>query len=194
MPYTNNTPQATQTIAFTQPLIEDNFGYIAAEQRVNHTWTDNSGSNAIAGEADGSHQELNMPNQLADITGALPTGIAAIMYAKGGNLYTWNGAKRPVSGISTSGTVTLQPSGSIGSVADDCIGFVMVKANNAIVDFSITLGFFAIGGTVYFQQAVTAVGSQTVVSLSAVGTALTLTAASNYSTTNTPYKLIYWPI
>ena len=190
MTYTNNTPQATQTIAFTQPLIENNFLYIDTAMKVDHAWN----GNEINSQADGSHQKISLPNQPTDIVGALPTGISSIMYAIGGNIFSWNGAKRPVSGVSTSGTVTLQPSGAIGSVANDCIGFVMVKTNNLITNFSLTLGFFAIGGTVYFQQAVQAVGSQTVVSLSATGTALTLTAASNYATPNTPYKLIYWPI
>ncbi len=187
--YTPNTPLATQTIAFTQPLIEDNFTYINTAMKVNHTWN----GNQITTEAVGSHQRMDMPNLGADIA-SLPVGINAVMYAIGGNIFSYNGAKRPVSGVSTSGTVTLQPSASIGSVANDCIGFVMVKTNNAITNLSLTLGFFAIGGTVYPQQSVTAVGSQTVVSLSALGTALTLTAASNYANPNAPYKLIYWPI
>lgn len=189
MTYTPNVPQATQTIAFTQPLIQANFTYIDTAMKVNHTWN----GNAISTEANGSHQRLDFPNQASDIS-ALPSGIAAVVYSIGGNLFSWNGAKRPISGVSSTGTVTLQPSGAIGSVANDCIGFVMVQTNNPIATFSITLGFFAIGGTVYTQQSVQAVGSQTIVSLSAVGTALTLSAASNYTLTNTPYKIIYWPI
>src|SRR5690348_384045 len=132
MTYDNNVPQAQQTIAFTQPLINTNFAVLATEQKVNHTWTDVSGSNAIAGEADGSHQKLHMPAQVADITGALPTGITAIQYAKDNALYAWDGTyKCAVSAVSVSGLVTLQTTNTpiVPNVPANCIGFVVVFSN-----------------------------------------------------------------
>ena len=76
MTYTPNVPQATQTIAFTQPIIEANFQYIDTAMKIDHAWN----GNEINSQADGSHQKISLPNQPTDIA-SLSTGIASVIYA-----------------------------------------------------------------------------------------------------------------
>ena len=191
--YTNNTPQATQTIAFTQPLIEDNFLYLSQEQKQNHTFGDNTSNNAIAGEAPGSHQKLDMPNQAVDITGALPTGIAARMYAIGGNLFSWNGAKQPVSAVTGASTVLLTTSPTtIFTATNDCIGFVLIQTANASFN-CLNLSFFIVAGVAYFQLPMAAAGPPVLIALTSAGLNIQVLRASGVNYT-AQYKYIYWPI
>lgn len=201
MVYNNNVPQAQQTIAFTQPIINTNFATIALEQKVNHTFTDTSGSNAIAGEADGSHQKLNFPNQLADITGALPTGIADIAYAKGGSLFAWDGTtKQPVSGVTKQGSVALVTSVpvTIATLPTQCIG--MVVLTNSSGSFTMCYPFMTfLDGTATPRLAVVvqAIYSSPPYSATRAGAlSLDLQIALLPPTANQTlfYKLIYWPV
>lgn len=134
MPYFNNTPLPTEKIASTQPKILANFAYLQTSLNLNHTFN----GNAIGSEATGSHQRLDMPNQALDIT-SLPTGIAAAVYSIGGNIFSWNGAKRPVSGISETSTVNIKVSYETvltlpnnAGVPNDCIGVVFVQRSNTM--------------------------------------------------------------
>lgn len=83
MAYTNNTPQATQTIAFTQPLIQDNFGFIKTGIEQEHNF------NAPGTGSDMYHLKASMPNQ-AD-PGALPAGTNGQYYVSGGIAKFYNG-------------------------------------------------------------------------------------------------------
>jgi len=76
MAYTKNTPQATQTIAFTQPLIQDNFDFLETGLQQEHNF------NASGTGSDMYHLKVSMPNQ-AD-PGALPAGTNGQYYVSGG--------------------------------------------------------------------------------------------------------------
>lgn len=191
MSYTNNVPQANQTIAFTQPLIQANFTYIDTAMKVDHAWN----GNEINSQADGTHQKISLPNQPTDITGALPTGISSIIYAIGGNIFAWNGGKRPISGVAVSGTVNLTLAGnSIATLPNECHGFVTVWAGNNLVNLAASYAFFMVGGVGYFQQSVQPVGSQTTIVISITGNTLNIARASGTDILNAPYKIIYWPV
>lgn len=190
MTYTPNVPQAAQTIAFTQPLIESNFGYIDVAMKVNHTWNGNS----ISTEAAGSHQRIDMPNQVSDIT-SLPTGINTVMYSKAGNIFSWNGAKCPVSGVVISGTVNVTPvAATIATLPNDCHGFVTIWTGNLLDNLAASYSFFMTGGVGYYQQSVQPVGSQITIVISISGNNLQLRRDSGINIPNAPFKVIYWPV
>jgi hypothetical protein len=146
MAYFNNTPLATEQIASTQPKILANFAQLQTSLNLNHTFN----GNAIGSEASGSHQRLDMPNQALDIT-SLPTGIAATVYAIGGNIFSWNGAKRPISGISNTVTdleITTTPQTIItlpnnAGVPNACIGMLLIQSSTGALD---TCFFTSIAG------------------------------------------------
>ncbi len=83
MAYTKNTPQATQTIAFTQPLIQDNFDFLETGLQQEHNF------NASGTGSDMYHLKVSMPNQ-AD-PGALPAGTNGQYYVSGGIPKFYNG-------------------------------------------------------------------------------------------------------
>ena len=80
MTYTNNVPQGNQTIAETQSLIQDNFGFLQTSLRQDHNF---NGLNPFGVQQEGTHIQVSMPNQSADPV-ALPTGCAGTYYVKGG--------------------------------------------------------------------------------------------------------------
>lgn len=180
MTYTPNTPQATQIIAATQPLIQGNFSYLDTALKVNHTFN----GNGIGAEAAGSHQKLDFPNQGSDIA-ALPAGIAAVQYCIGGNLYAWNGAKRPVSGVSAVTTKVFPGGGSVTlpivTLPADCTGYLISLSTLFVV---YQAHFDTISG-------VGRVTPTTAIVLSFSG--LTLQATTVLPITRT-FKYIYWPI
>lgn len=186
MTYTPNVPQATQTIAFTQPLIQGNFSYIDVAMKVDHAWN----GNEIASQADGTHQKISLPNQPTDIVGALPTGISAIMYAIGGNLFAWNGAKRPVSGISGTGSllVTVTPA-TIFTVPNDCIGFV--AATRPVTSQCEVYGFFSVAGVLAIQPIQNTTNNPRIVQSGLDIQIFKIAAGTDYNST---YKFIYWPV
>jgi hypothetical protein len=184
MTYTPNVPQATQTIAFTQKLIQDNFTYVDTALKVNHTWN----GNGISTEAAGSHQRLDMPNQLANIV-ALPTGINAVIYAIGGNIYSYNGAKRPISGITVTGSLAFTASPqTIATLPADCIGYVMFFENTIITQQVGPVFHFMTNASV--GTVTNPVGS-TGFAVQCTTTNLTASHAPNLTTS---FKIIYWPI
>lgn len=190
MPYTNNVPQANQTIAATQAPILGNFSYIDTAMKIDHAWN----GNEINSQAPGTHQKVSFPNQASDITGALPTGISSIMYAIGGNIFAWNGQKCPVSGVAISGTVTITTSEStIATLPNECHGFVTVFAGG-ILNYAASYAFFMVGGVGYFQQSVQPVGIQTTIIINIIGNDLKISRGSGSDIVNAPYKIIYWPV
>lgn len=191
MSYDNNVPQGSQRIADTQPLIQGNFAYLDTAMKINHAWN----GNEIAAEADGSHQKLSMPNQGADITGALPTGIAAIMYAIGGNLFTWNGTKNPVSGYSGNGTITTLNATpqTIITAPVPCIGFIIYQyqgATNGVIPFCV------IDSTPTTFQYLINNGSTNSNSITVRSqfSGLDLQMFTNSGSGGLKFKYIYWPI
>lgn len=124
-PYTNNTPQATQTIASTQPLIFNNFSYLQKEVGQEHNF-DATDATLMW------HKQASMPNQ-AD-PGAFPVApgsVNGMYYVGSGKPKYYDGTdvsfitKSKVEMITVSGTVALNasspttvftiPGGSIGS-------------------------------------------------------------------------------
>jgi hypothetical protein len=187
--YTPNVPQPNQQIAQTQVPILNNFQYINTAMQVDHIWTDNLANTP----SDGSHNKLSMPNQGADIA-VLPTGINAVMYAKGGNVFSYNGAKRPISGISGAAVVAISPAfTTLFTVPADCIGFVMIQGNTPpATNLSITFNFNIFSGTPFWQQTYPVTGSQVVLSPAIVGSDFQV--ATNGASYNAFIKYIYWPI
>ncbi len=186
MTYTPNVPQATQTIASTQGPIEANFQYIDTAMKVDHAWN----GNEINSQADGSHQKISLPNQPADITGALPTGIASIVYAIGGNIFAWNGTKCPVSGVNIIGSNTFSTSPvSLATLPNDCIGYIMFFESVVVgqqVGPAFTFMTNAGVGTVTNKPSLSNFTIQC--------TTTNLTALYGPGTITTNYKIIYWPI
>jgi hypothetical protein len=76
MVYTNNTPQATQTIASTQPLIQDNFAFLDTGLQQEHNFT------AAGTGSDMYHLKASMPNQVDP--GSIPAGTNGQYYVSGG--------------------------------------------------------------------------------------------------------------
>jgi len=188
--YTPNVPQGNQQIASTQVPILNNFQYINTAMQVDHIWTDNLANTPT----DGSHNKMSMPNQGSDII-SMGTGIAAVIYTIGNNIFSWNGAKRPVSGISATAIAALTPSfTTIFAVPNDCIGFVMIQGRiPALTNQSLTFSFNMVGGVPFWQQPYPVTGSQVTLSVAIVGNnfQVATTDSSSYSAS---YKYIYWPI
>lgn len=77
MTYTPNTPQATQTIAFTQPLIQGNFQYIQTTfAQKEHSFNGNSAAEV------GAHLQCSMPN--LGLTPSLRTGTNGVYFVNDG--------------------------------------------------------------------------------------------------------------
>lgn len=91
--YTNNTPQATQTIASTQPLILDNFAYLDTSIGTEHNFD-------ITDPTKTYHKQASMPNR-AD-PGALPAGTNG-MYYVGAGLPKYFGAQVNFISLGTGG-------------------------------------------------------------------------------------------
>lgn len=194
MSYNPNIPQPTERIADSQPQILGNFSYIQTAMQEDHAWN----GNEINGQADGTHQQVSLPNQPADITGALPTGIAAIEYAIGGNLYTWNGAKNPVSGVSASGTFAIGTTfATIVTAPNNCIGFVLFQFANTsgspLAGVCVHVPFFNIAGTLYVQP-IPIPPPTGVKQVSALANGSNVQLAVISGSYTGAYKSIYWPI
>lgn len=158
--------------------------------QVDHTFN----GNAISGEASGSHQRLDFPSQLTDIA-SLPTGIAAVQYVKGGNLYSYNGSKQPVSGVSVTGLVSLTTSPqTLFTVPAECTGYVMFGgisgASGVLIGY---FPFFSTGNQLYVVNGAFFPGTMRTQPVNA-GVFTVQFFLTTGSTTNTPYKAIYWPI
>lgn len=188
MTYTANTPQATQIIAATQPLIQGNFSYLDTALKVNHTFN----GNGIGVEAAGSHKRLDFPNQGSDIV-ALPAGIAAVQYCIGGNLYTWNGAKRPVSGVAAVTTLVFPGTFTIVTLPADCTGYLISLSALSVV-YQVSFDTISGVGRVALPVGNNGTASPVVINNPSFSfSGLNLQAATASSVTRT-FKYIYWPI
>ncbi len=184
MVYTTSVPLANQQIAATQGPIQQNFAALNTSLQLNHTFN----GNAIGAEADGSHSRLNFPNQGSDIV-ALPVGIAAVQYAKGGNLFNWNGAKGSISSVNGTATAALTASATtLFTVPADCIGYLMIASVQSASTFY-SFSFMSVGGTLRIADTTTA---NVIVSASGLNLQARRTAAAPDG--NSVYKYIYWPV
>jgi len=121
--YDDNVPQATQTIAQTQPIINENFVFIKGAIGQEHNFDD-------ADETNTYHLQASMPNQ-AD-PAALPAGTDGIYYVNGGLPKFYNGTVYSLIGnVQTATGVTSIGSGAAGTIlaAGDYMGIVSYTMN-----------------------------------------------------------------
>ena len=86
MAYTSNVPQANQQIATTQPIIQNNFGFLPAAIGQEHNF------NAAGNGTDTYHLKASMPNYTGGIDPvALPAGTNGMYYVLGGIPKFYNG-------------------------------------------------------------------------------------------------------
>lgn len=146
MTYTNNTPQAGQTISETQPLILDNFGFIDNAIGQEHNF---DASDATATY----HLQASMPN-MAD-PGALPASTDGMYYVSSGvpKFYNTSPEFLMISKYATltqSGTVNLSTvQTSIGSALTQYtagIYFIIPPVGEAAANHS-AVGFFVTGAS-----------------------------------------------
>lgn len=148
MAYTNNVPQGNQQIATTQPLIQANFGFIQTDLQVDHCFN----GNGIGGQAEGTHKQIDLPNQAAP---AIAAGCAGNIYANNNQLF-WNSTAlgnvqisglKFVSGVTavgaSGGAFTILPAGTTA------FGLVNVYR---ISDFKYNLIQFNFAGGVLVQN------------------------------------------
>jgi len=163
--------------------------------KVDHAWN----GNEINSQADGSHQKISLPNQPIDITGALPTGISAIIYAIGGSIFAWNGGKRPISGVSGRGTIGITAAfQTIFTVPAECVGWVSIQTSPGGIGapFTKTYHFFTSTSstpTELFDAAYTVAGSFTVLTVAISGGNVQVARVGGVNYT-AEFKYIYWPI
>lgn len=189
MTYTPNVPQATQTIAITQGPIEANFQYIDTAMKIDHAWN----GNEINSQADGSHQKISLPNQPTDIIGALPTGIASILYAIGGNLFAWNGTKQALTPVTISGTITftITPQ-TVATLPADCIGFAVFSDTSGSVN--LPYAFYSGAGTLNVQSSTFWNAPVVTAFRSGLNLQVTRVIANQPVDFSGKYKIIYWPV
>lgn len=107
MAYTNNTPQANQQIATTQPLILDNFGFLATGLAVDHNF------NAAGSGSDLYHNKASMPSNA--LSPALPVGTVGAYFVNGTDARYYDGTNNWFLNLWTvveKGTVALGSTGS----------------------------------------------------------------------------------
>jgi hypothetical protein len=196
MPYLNDIPQPSDQIAASQPELLANFEYIQTTMEEDHAWNGD-----IAGVKDGTHNTVSMPNQSVDITSLGDTGCNLIQYAIGSNLFIYNGAKNPVSGLSQTGTITL-PSATYVSVPglspipnQAAIGILMfgTSQSNSLQYFP----FFSIPGSppiLVVQGNPTPIPNGTIAIQVLTGNTIQVRLVNANDSNVLNYKYIYWPI
>jgi hypothetical protein len=138
MVYTSNVPQASQAIATTQPIIQANFGFLAASIGQEHNF------NASGTGTDTYHLKASMPSQ-SDPAGALTAPITGVYYVSGGKAKFYNNTQvggallLPILaatnfsvGASPTFTITLRSSYNIASVVRTAEGLFTVTFTNAL--------------------------------------------------------------
>lgn len=129
MPYTPNVPQGNQQIASTQPLIQQNFGFIQTDARVEHIFNGNTGPLAVP-QAEGTHIQVSMPNQNLKGAGTLPSGTNGQIYVSSGQLIYNNnvGDFNVIQNLQRNGSVVIGPSPASATIlpAGSYMGIVSV--------------------------------------------------------------------
>lgn len=143
MAYTNNTPQATQTIAFTQPLIENNFMFLDTGIGTEHNF------NASGTGSDMYHLQASMPNLSGGDPIALPAGTNGEYYVLGGVPKFYNTSAQfiqlnPVTSSSLTGTVSLSTvNTTVATLPANSVGqyYLFKKGSSSTVAISSGTGF-----------------------------------------------------
>lgn len=112
MTYTPNVPQATQTVAFTQPLIENNFGFLQASIGQEHNFD-------VTDPTKTYHKQASMPNY----SGNGGNDPAALPMFTDGMFYVLNSGARFFDGTN----VSRLSEGSAASSGYQWIGQVLLQ-------------------------------------------------------------------
>jgi hypothetical protein len=140
--YTNDVPQANQTIASSQPQIQDNFGFIESSLQQDHEFNE-----AFATE--GVHKQASMPNR-AD-PGSLAAGTDGMYYVGSGLPKFFNGVVNFLSFATVpnkilTGTAALTTSAStvLALPASSCGIYWIFRTTNVS---AYAMGMFVTSGT-----------------------------------------------
>jgi hypothetical protein len=129
--YTNNTPQANQTIAQTQPLILNNFAFLANSIGEEHNF------NAAGNGTDTYHLQASMPNQA--LSPALPASTNGMYFVSSARPYFWDGTTNYnlFTSFYASGNNTVANGASFQIIAaGDYMGYVnVIRTTNAAYQF-----------------------------------------------------------
>ncbi len=111
MAYVNNTPQANQTISFTQPILQDNSNFLQTGLDKEHNF------NASGTGTDMYHKQTSMTNQaLLAAFPVSPGTVNGCYYVSGGVAYFYDGTKNyPLSPFCIRAAVNFDASGGIRS-------------------------------------------------------------------------------
>lgn len=80
MPYNNNVPLGSQTVASSKDPIRNNFAFLQTDAQAEHSFNGNA-----TGVAEGSHLRISMPNQANPAPGSLPAGTNGMFYMNSGD-------------------------------------------------------------------------------------------------------------
>lgn len=196
MPYDNNVPQASQTVAATQSPINGNFAFIQTSLRADHNF------NALnPGQAEGTHLQVSMPNQ--SLSPVLPTGCNGTYFINSGLAFFFDGTRSWVLNDwqnVLSGTYTPTSTSSFNTVVAipaNTVGQAIFYAGSVPVMASGT--FFTDGATCYgFSNRIKINGSSDdyPIELNNSGSGLNLSGrafSSAYNNKTYTYKIFYRP-
>ncbi len=154
MPYTNNVPQANQTIASTTTPIRNNFAFIETDAQVEHCF------NALPiGQAEGTHIKASMPNTA--LSPALPMGTTGIYFVSSALAYYYDGTTNwQLSQFQTVLTGTFTPTSTstftnMSAVPANVVGFGLIYTGGAVQSFSFSTNgtnCFAYSNTIKFNS------------------------------------------
>ena len=145
MAYTNNVPQGNQQIAATQPLIQENFGFLPMAIGQEHNF------NASGTGTDTYHLKASMPNLVGGDPIALPAGTNGMYYVLGGlpKFYNTSGAVSIATGavasfvpFNGSFTILNNTTQNIPGITGNVGGFISGYRSDQIDTTNVTSVFF----------------------------------------------------
>jgi hypothetical protein len=145
MAYVNNTPQANQTISFTQPILEANCNYLQTAIGTEHNFDTATPGNMY-------HLQASMPNRFTPVS--LPTGTQGMYYVRAGigrffdgtNEYTtsvWQTLKGTFTSANSSAEFTI-----VAALPSNSFGFISIYRSSAPILCS--SGQFVMSGTTVY--------------------------------------------
>lgn len=156
MAYDNNVPQATQTIAQTQPIINENFAFLddAIDQEHNFDVTDATKT---------YHKQASMPNQADPV--ALPAGTDGMYYVNGGLPKFYNGTAYSLIGNVqvTTGSANVSAGATVNILgAGDFMGLVSVFRGPITNKYEL-FQFDKVGGSLLANNAMASGGTSQII-------------------------------
>lgn len=187
MAYDNNVPQANQTIAQTQPIINGNFAYIQQHLQDEHDFNGN-----VPSAVTGVHKQASMPNRIGGDPGALPAGTNGMYYVNGGAPKFYNGTTLffiPIStafnnGVSGTVALTTAPASVFTIPAFSSGQYFLIPPGGIGAQNASAMGQFVTSGTTMQLGTVSDPG------ISITDSGLTLQAATTSGALNGNYKFV----